>query len=328
MFDEEANNIISSDLLKIVHPTLDGMSFNQPWTYNGGHGLAGTHFEDGMLHFGHHMVDLAFTIASNQLVTSAVVNAFQTYSQKTWVFYNELGVTGAVGLNKVIGELWKVPSKDILVDELLVSRNYVLDPRYFVDNPAFTIAYQKDGDFMFGNAGHSVLGCGFVSFACNFVMPGSIQYYIMAEKLMSDAARATFGKYGARRQLLTPNVPLRMFTFVSALIYYYMKKGGEVSKEIKDWVLLCVQSDKARPHLHNVGTLKDDRDASPENDNDAQCEACGISYVSAKYEVMSGKWKGNGLCCECVAAFGISGSKLANVPVFPTSVAKALGLYK
>ena len=110
------------------------------------------------------------------------------------------------------------------------------------------------------------------------------------------------------------------------MMYYFMRKGGDVPDLIKQWVGFCFRADKMKPHLHGmVASMEEEDFAAPVNDADAQCEMCGHSCVTAKYHVVSGKMKGVGMCCECVAAFGL-GKKAAKVPLFTTAVARVMGL--
>ena len=324
LMDEDVNNIISTDMLAVMCPNLDGMAYKKSWGYYGGQGVAGAHFEDGLLHFGHHMIQMVLNVDWDP-VAATVFQTLQCYSRKTWVFYNIGGPNGAIKLNQFIGEdLWELPKQEVLVDELLVARSYILDPRVFASHPDFEVKYQYDGEFMYGDAGHSVLGCGAFSYACNFAMPAAFQSYIMAEKILADAVRKCSRSY---IKLRGKGVILRTFVFVSAMIFYVMGKGKDANDMVKDWVTFCFRADRMKPHL-TVRTVDEEEDdyATPVNENDSQCEICGHSYITTKYHVVAGKKMLKvGMCCECVAVLGME-NKVAKVPLFTTTTARAIGL--
>jgi len=337
-------DILGEDVLPTIHPHLDGMSWNRAWTYNGGQGVAGVHAEDGFLHFAHHMVDMRLVVEDG--LTRDLVDLLYGLSSKVWVFYRGHGqqpagaalaltspqpaeslqpAEAALALNKIVAEMWGVES---LADELLVAREYVLDPRVFVGDDRFKVVVQKNGEMVFGNAYHSVMGAGFFSFACNVALVGSIQSYILAEAVMARAVRGVSKKYLGVRKAMEGGVEpaIRNFVFVASMVSYYLDAclGGRIGlgrfdSIIKMYVRFVYGADRARGHLAVPVCLKDEEHV-PVNENDAQCEMCGGSYVSCKY-VCDGE---QGVCVECAALKG--GQELQVVPLLPTAVAKRVGL--
>lgn len=333
-------DILGEDVLPTIHPHLDGMSWNRAWTYNGGQGVAGVHAEDGFLHFAHHMVDMKLVVEDQ--LTRDLVDLLYGLSSKVWVFYRGLyreqqpaeaalalkslqPAEAALALNKIVAEMWGVES---LADELLVAREFVLDPRVFAGDGRFEVVVQKNGEMVFGNAYHSVMGAGFFSFACNVALVGAIQSYILAEAAMARAVRGVSKKYLGVRKAMEGGVEpaIRNFVFVASMVSYYLDAclGGRIGlgrfdSIIKMYVRFVYGADRARGHLAVPVCLKDEEHV-PVNENDAQCEMCGGSYVSCKY-VLEG---GVGMCVECVSLG--SGQELQVVPLLPTAVAKRVGL--
>ena len=319
-------------MLPTIHPHLDGMSWNRAWTYNGGQGVAGVHAEDGFLHFAHHMVDMTMEIEDQ--LTRDLVDLLYGLSSKVWVFYVGTGSSpaqGALELNEIVSGMLGVES---LADELLVSRSFVLDPRVFARDGRFQVVTQKNGEMVFGNAFHSVMGAGFFSFACNVALVGGIQSYILAESAMARAVRGVSKKYLGVRKAMEGGVEpaIRNFLFVSSMVSYYLDSclGGRIGlgrfdSIIKSYVRLVYGADRARGH-YSVGVCLRDEDHVPVNENDAQCEMCGASYVSCKYVCLapSGGLSGEGVCVECAALKG--GEALQVVPLLPTAIAKRVGI--
>lgn len=330
--------ILEQDVLPTIHPHLDGMSWNRAWTYNGGQGVAGVHAEDGFLHFAHHMVDVVLEIEDQ--LTRDLVDLLYGLSSKVWVFYVGAGAgqpaapqpaEAALALNKIVARMLGVES---LADELLVSREYVLDPRVFMGDGRFRLVVQKNGEMIFGNAYHSVMGAGFFSFACNVALVGAIQSYILAEAAMARAVRGVSKKYLGVRKAMEGGVEpaIRNFLFVSSMVSYYLDAclGGRIGLGrfdtiIKSYVRFVYGADRARGH-YSVGVCLKDEEHVPVNENDAQCEMCGASYVSCKYVCVapSGGLSGEGVCVECAALKG--GEALQVVPLLPTAIAKRVGI--
>ena len=315
-------------MLPTIHPHLDGMSWGRAWTYNGGQGIAGIHAEDGFLHFAHHMVDLVLEVEDQ--LTRDLVDLLYRLSSKVWVFYtagegSPQPAQAALELNKIVaGMLGKEP----LADEILMARDYVLDPRVFMGDGRFKVVTQANGEMMFGNAFHSVMGCGFFSFACNVALVGSLQAYILAEAVMAKAVRGVSKKYLAVRKAMEGGVEpaIRNFLFVSSMLSYYLDAclGGRIGlgrfdSIIKSYVRMIYAADKAQYH-YSVRLCHNDTDHVPVNDNDAQCEVCGGSYVSCKYVDDDGV----GCCIACAALKG--GQELQVVSLLPTAIAKRVGI--
>lgn len=328
-------DILGEDVLPTIHPHLDGMSWNRAWTYNGGQGVAGVHAEDGFLHFAHHMVDMRLVVEDG--LTRDLVDLLYGLSSKVWVFYVGSGSSpspaeGALELNKIVAGMLGV---EPLADELLMAREYVLDPRVFMGDGRFRVVVQKNGEMIFGNAYHSVMGAGFFSFACNVALVGAIQSYILAEAAMARAVRGVSKKYLGVRKAMEGGVEpaIRNFLFVSSIVSYYLDAclGGRIGLGrfdgiIKSYVRMVYGADRARGH-YSVGVCLRDEDHVPVNENDAQCEMCGGSYVSCKYVCSGGLGgEGVGVCVEC-AALGLgSGEALQVVPLLPTAIAKRVGI--
>ena len=296
--DQEASSLIQQDVLSTINPNLDGMSITSAWTYNGGQGLAGVHGEDGSLHFMHLLLDIRLDVADE--LNRRLIEVLQRLSSKVWVVYMAgKGTKGVLSLNKEVGEIF---GEEAAVDELLVSRQFVLDPRVMAHNPNFQVVTQLTGDIVYGDAPHSVLGAGFFSVAWNLALSTSLKHYIMAEHQLAAAVRAKSTQYMKIRKTINGGVEpvIRSFMFIASILYYLkdtsFKTGGSFMGVVKEGVkhVLLLEDNTEKPKSANL-KLDDSYDL-PENANDMQCEKCGVSYIRCKYVPLGGK---KGMCGAC-----------------------------
>lgn len=293
------------------------MAWGNSWTYNGGFGFAGAHYEDGWLHGGHHLIDIRFSDTLHKDLLDTVV----TYSRKTWLLFKEDPLT----VNKLISRLWNNPS---YADENLVSRIFVLDPRMFGNMPEFSLVHQLPGQMLFGDAGHCVYGSGLFSFACNFAMKDSLHKYMKAEFDMAKVIRPVSEEYLKMRATLNNGVEpiLRDFVFGCAVVYGYisscLKQGAnKFAKLLRGYLEMIYTFDKASSVAGEI--LREDADKVPVNAADMQCERCGISCVYAKYVIQP---EGTGVCAECIKHLGLPKAQYKVVPCINTFLAKMIGL--
>lgn len=304
-FDSRVTNVLAEDVLPTIAPELDGMAWQRPWTYNGGYGLSGFHWEDGWMHFGHHMFALAFH-ASNALdpkqslmLDQQLLSTMYGLSRKTWVFSKQSGPEGILAVNKHLSELH---SLDNVADSLLATKVFVLDPRH-VDRSLFTVVHQLPGDYMYGDSGHSVTGLSFFSAALNHCVASSLQHYMRMEYQMSSAVRSAGGlrylKVRERVSHYSSNV--RTFVLSGILLGW--------------WLVACLRSDLSGPHIPQLRDavrslwnldkmiegpkhvpLITSSDHIPTCDTDVQCELCGLGCISRRYVL-----DGRGVCVFCAA---------------------------
>jgi hypothetical protein len=310
--------ILHDDILPSINPTLDGMAWGSSWTYNGGFGLAGAHYEDGWLHYGHHMIDIRF---SGSQPYQSLLETVATYSRKTWLIFQQ----DPLKMNKLIADMWRNPS---YADEHLVSRVYVLDPRKFGTQPGFQLLYQKPGEMLFGDNGHCVFGSGLFSFACNFAMQDSLHKYMKAEIDMANVIRPVSEEYLQMRATFNNGIEpiLRDFVLGCAIAYGYistcLKQGANrFAKLLRDYLNMIYTIDKSGSVAGEI--LREDAEAVPVNAADMQCERCGISCVYAKYVIQP---EGTGVCGQCIQYLGLPKSQYKVVSCINTFLAKMIGL--
>jgi hypothetical protein len=325
--------VFNEDFLSRMCPNLDGMAWSRGWTYNGGHGLAGLHAEDGLLHFGHVMVDVKlsfpfqgiidYTGAVEESLNEQLVNIMQKLSSKVWVFHNKITSTeNVIELNKLLG---KLSGETSYVDELLVSREYVLDPRVFEDQPNWQVITQTAGEMVYGDSPHCVLGCGFFSVACNFAMKRSFLAYIRAEQRLATFVRKAGGAYLSARKRMNAGLPVavRSFVFTSALFAYFLiscLKFDTYPSFILTSLRTLYQDDKQKHKQLRCPTELDDKEYLPVNSADRQCERCGAGYVVGLYAL-----DGKGACVDCVLSEK-KRKKYSFVSLFNGFLATATGL--
>ncbi len=289
-------------------PNLDGMAWGRSWTYNGGHGLAGLHAEDGLLHFGHLLLDVQLSFPYEGCIDATgslpldeqLVSVMQMLSSKVWVVSTKYtSPEHVIALNELLG---KLASTGSLVDELLVSREYVLDPRVFEDAPNWQVITQTSGEMVYGDAAHSVLGSGFFSMACNFAMKTSFSAYIMAEQKLGAFVRMkkiNAAYHQVRRQMNGERpTPVRNFVFTSALITYFLTtclKFDTYPSFIMTSLRKLYKGDKNKHKQLAFPILINDKYFLPVNSADRQCEKCGVGYVIGLYAL-----DGKGVCVDCV----------------------------
>lgn len=136
-FTAEFNDVLDCDVLNIITPDLDGMAWNKAWSYLGGFGLAGFHFEDAWFHFGHHLVDIKFTATTP--ILQVLLNTMARLSRKTWITCTKGGLEGIKAANTFIST---ATNNEDIGDALLVSRSFVFDPTSIGNNDLFEIHHQ------------------------------------------------------------------------------------------------------------------------------------------------------------------------------------------
>lgn len=324
--------IIDDDVLHFIAPEVNGMSLDYPWSYFGGFGLAGFHFEDGLLHFGHHLMEINFTFSDDiDSLDIKMVETWKRFSRKTWVFSKHNGTKGVLECNKFFADDLGL---DNLGDTILVSRMFVLDPRAFKDSDIFTVIYQNPGDFMFGDRGHSVTGFGFISFAWNLALKDYIFDYVKSEKDLARIIRKNPVGYKEQRTLFNLGVEpdIRSFTFIGAMRDHIVKGRYGSIPEVEEMLARCYVAERQGCIELQAEFLADDEQYAPVSTIDAQCTDCGISCLFAMYVVKhTGKdaeqrqLRCEAVCYKCAQQCkDKSGMKV--VSLLPTFIAKKFGL--
>ncbi len=315
----ELEAVYTTDIMEYVMPEASGISYKHSWVYSGGQGLAGVHLEDGFLHFVHHLISLELSLASGSLL-ERLVTKYMMLSSKVWVFYNQGGVDGGIELNKYVAKLFNVAP---VVDELLASRMYVLDPRAFYDDPDFKVVTQYPGQYVHSDLPHSVTGCGFLSFACNILMTGSLAMYIKAEEMMAAAVRKSKGAYNKAWKELNKGGEeiLRETVLRSELMLNFVKRQLNIEmmpSEVRCAIRWLYWEDEHKKHIV-CASVKGDATGIPYTGADAQCELCGLGFVNRYY-----KCEGRLVCLECAKGKKVSTLKCADM--YGTVIAHASGM--
>jgi len=312
-FSDEFNTLVDEDILYKMCPDLNGMAWTEPWSYMGGFGLAGFHFEDGLLHFGHHLIDCTFSYSNDvEAIDREVVEVWQRFNRKTWVCSKRAGTPGVLECNKFLAD--EMGLKDV-GDAMLMSRMFVLDPRGFIDSDIFTVIYQQPGEFMFGNLGHSVSGFGLLSFAWNLALKDYIFDYVKGEKDLARVIRRNPVEYMEQREMFWggAETDIRSFTFMSTMLDYIINNSTDeyIIYEVLEMMKGCFRAERLRCSVLSAEFMAADDGYVPLNKNDTQCTMCGISCLYAMYVV---KHKGKGakkrqlrreaLCYQCTKPFG------------------------
>lgn len=305
------------------------MVWTEPWTYMGGSGLAGFHFEDGLLHFGHHLIDCSFKFDPDaDPIDIRLLNIWKRFSRKTWVVSKVGGIKGVLECNKILADDMSLLN---VGDAMLMSRMFVLDPRDFVDSDKFSVIYQNPGEFIFGDLGHSVTGFGLLSFAWNFALEDNITNYIRAERNMASIIRKSPTVYKEQRAMFNGGFEpdLRSFTFINTMLDYVItNRGDDIIPAVFDKVKLCYTFEREMCSEFIAEFVADDEEFVPVNANDAQCTQCGISCMFAMFVV---KQKGKGtkaprlkpeaLCHHCVKPYRDKKGSLQVVSLLSTFMA-------
>ena len=300
----------------------------------GGSGLAGFHFEDGLLHFGHHLIDCTFNFFTDtDPIDIRLLDIWKRFNRKTWVV-SKTGVTkGVLEYNKFLADDMGVAS---VGDAMLMSRMFVLDPRDFVDSDKFSVIYQNPGDFMFGDLGHSVTGFGLLSFAWNFALEDNITNYLRAERNMASIIRKSPTAYKEQRTMFNGGVEpdIRSFTLMNTMLDYVItSRGDDIIPAVFEKIKLCYTFEREMCSEFIAEFIADDVEFSPVNANDAQCTQCGISCLFAMFVVRQ-KGKGSkslrlkpeALCHHCVQPFKGKQGSLQVVSLLPTFMASKFQL--
>lgn len=319
-FTDDVVNIINEDILYKMDEKLSGMSWYDPWTYMGGFGLAGFHFEDGWLHFGHHLIDYRFIYGSDtNKMDIKMLEMWRKLSRKTWVVSKVGGIEGVKLCNRFLADAMGFLD---VGDAILTSRMFMLDPRAFKDSDIFTVIHQNPGDFMFGDLGHSVSGFGLLSFAWNLVFKESIPDYIQAERDMAGIIRNQSSQYKKQRAEFNNGVEpdLRSFTFMGTMLDYVIaSKPTDVIPEVLQAVKGCYGVEKEKCIKIRADFMAHDAEYAPINKNDAQCTECGISCLFAMYVAKATQQRQlprDIVCCECAIKYGGTFQAVSLVPTF------------
>jgi hypothetical protein len=329
LFTDEVNTFINKDILHKVAPHLNGMSWQEPWTYMGGCGLAGFHFEDGMLHFGHHLIDCTFSFFDDTDPNDKqMLKVWSRFSRKTWVVSKHSGTKGVLECNKFLADDLCVSN---LGDSMLMARLFVLDPRDFKDSDNFTVIYQNPGDFMFGDLGHCVSGFGLLSFAWNFALDDSISTYIKLERNMAAITRKCSLEYREQRALFAGGLEpdIRSFTFMNSMLDYIITTDGDnIIPLVLDKMKFCYTFEKEMCFDLNAEFIADDEEYAPVVPNDAQCTHCGISCLFAMYVVQHKKRHKTleAICWQCAQPYKGKQVSLKVVSILPTFMARKFQL--
>lgn len=332
-FIEEFNSLVDDDILYKMSPDISGVSWTEPWSYMGGFGLAGFHFEDGLLHFGHHLIECKFSSGDDiDPIDLQMLEVWQRFSRKTWVCSKHAGTPGVLECNKFLADDMGLVD---VGDVLLVSRLFVLDPRGFQNSDIFTVIYQQPGEFMFGNLGHCVSGFGLLSFAWNLALKDYILDYVKGEKDLARIIRRNPVKYDEQRELFwgSTETDIRSFTFMGTMMEYVITTRGDDSVifEVEQMLKGCFRAERLGCIGLNAEFLAGDDEYVPVNKNDAQCTMCGISCLFAMYVVKhTGKdarkrqLRREALCYQCAKLYGGKGLKV--ISLLSTFMAKKLEL--
>jgi hypothetical protein len=315
-FTEEFNTLVDEDILYKMSPDISGVSWTDPWAYMGGFGMAGFHFEDGLLHFGHHLIDCKFSSGDDiDPIDLQMLEMWQRFSRKTWVFSKRAGTPGVLECNRFLAD--DLGLKDV-GDAMLMSRMFVLDPRAFQDSDMFTVIYQQPGEFMFGNLGHCVSGFGLLSFAWNLALKDYIFDYVKGEKDLARIIRRNPVEYMEQRELFWGGneTDIRSFTFMGTMMEYVITTSDDdhVIFEVRDMLKGCFKAERFGCSSLNAQFLAADDNYVPVDKNDTQCTMCGISCLFAMY-VAQHTGKGSkkrqlrreALCYQCAKPFGGKG---------------------
>ena len=331
-FTDEVLDIIDDDMLYRIAPNVKGMSRDDPWSYLGGFGLAGFHFEDGLLHFGHHLTDINFTFSDNiDSLDVKMVETWKRFSRKTWVLSKHHGTKGVLECNKFFADDLGL---DNVGDAILVSRMFVLDPRAFKDSDIFTVIYQNPGDFMFGDLGHSVSGFGFISFAWNLAPKDYILDYVKGEKDLARVIRKNPFGYKEQRTIFNYGVEpdIRSFTFMGVMRDYVISNRWGTIPVVHEMLAKCYSVERQGCIELKAELFVDDMEYAPVSTIDAQCTDCGISCLFAMYVVkhtgedaVQRQLRCEALCYKCAKqSKDKSGMKV--VSLLPAFIAKKLEL--
>lgn len=291
------------DYLDVMCPNLEGMAWHRGMTYNGGNGIMGLHAEEGLLHFGHLMVDVKFSFpqGGDVSLTERLVNVVQELSSKVWIIPKS---RTTVELVKQLNDmLFDVSGELSYADELLVSREFFLDPRVFEKKEDWQVITQSTGEMIVGDSPHCMMGCGFFSVASNFAMKRSFLSYIGVEEKLASLVRAAGVSYHEARKRINNGVAVevRKFVFTSALITYFLTTCLKLSRYPPFCLgsLRVLYKDDKGQHKRLSGSnfpiLFDDHEVIGEDGHTRQCHKCGAGFVIGMYVKGDDK-----VCVDCV----------------------------
>lgn len=323
-FDPIATSIIDNDILRTIGGDISGMSFDMSWSYNGGQGLAGFHFEDGCLPFSHTVFDIQFH-------TDPLLGMLQQFSRKTWVYSKLSGMAGIKACTEFFSQELDI---SYVADAPVASRTFIINP-HSIDkqHPLLGVLHQYPGEIVIGDGGHSVTGGALFSIANNFLPSHQLAEYLRAELDLAAMVRENHSTYLQQRISLAQGHPpqyLRSFALGARVVYYAFEEqiaGREVPTCILDAVKCRYMLERIMCCGINAQLLMDDADAVSTGDIDHQCAQCGLSCVYCMYQPhgsSSPQGSSSLLCALCTKAAAASTS-FRVLCLIPGFVATRLG---
>jgi hypothetical protein len=288
----QLKNLIQTDVLDTLQRAYDGMSFRRAWGYFGGFGLAGFHVEDAWLHFGHVVVGITFRNVPSPLV-SRLLSTCQSLSRKLWLFYQDNSTEGIIGLNKLLASTFGNVGH---VDEYLVARRFVVDPRFV--SRAFVTVAQTATQCIVSNHPHCVLGFALFSFAWNVLLRRELPAYLKVEFAMASAKRK-LGKEALRAYRSITGSSYRAFVLSSELAYACLDRGAFDGKQAARKLIGDIMgSEEVKLGTIQVSTGKE---VVPYQGRH-QCEQCnlGVMTVLHRRVTKGGRMAGPWLCVSCL----------------------------
>ena len=261
------------------------------WSYNGGQGLAGFHFEDGCLPFSHTVFDIQFNAhepAAGSSCMGRLMGMLQQFSRKTWVYSKLSGMAGIKACTEFFSQELDI---SYVADAPVASRTLIIDPRSIdQQHPLLGVLHQYPGEIVIGDGGHCVTGGALFSIANNFLPSHQLTDYLRAELDLAAMVRENHTTYLQQRISLaqghTPQY-LRSFTLGARVVYYAFEEqiaGREVPKCILDAVKCRYMLERIMCSGITAELLMDDADVVSTGDLDHQCAQCGLSCVYCMYQ--------------------------------------------
>jgi hypothetical protein len=309
-----ATGVINNDLLRTIGGDINGMSFDLSWSYNGGQGLAGFHFEDGCLPFSHTVFDIQFT--TDNVLMQDILDMLQQFSRKTWVYSKLSGIHGIEACTEFFSEEMGTV---YIADAPLVARTFIIDPRSISGEALLDVLHQYPGEIVIGDGGHCVTGGALFSIASNFLPSHQLMEYLKAEIDLADLVRRDPTTYLQQR---SQGQYLRSFALGARLVYYVFEEqlaGREVSKMLLDTVKQRYMWERVMCSGIEAQLLMDDADVVSTGDIDHQCTQCGLSCVYCMYQPQG---EGGLLCALCAKE---SSGSLMVLSLIPGFIATRLG---
>jgi hypothetical protein len=314
-FDPITTSIIDNDILRTIGGDISGMSFDMSWSYNGGQGLAGFHFEDGCLPFSHTVFDIQFPTGS-----SSAAELLQQFSRKTWVYSKLSGMSGIKACTEFFSQELDI---SYVADAPVASRTFIINPRSIdQQHPLLGVLHQYPGEIVIGDGGHSVTGGALFSIANNFLPSHQLTEFLRAELDLAAMVRENYSTYLQQRTSLAQGQPpqyLRSFALGARVVYYAFEEqiaGREVPKCILDAVKCRYMLERIMCSGISAQLLMDDADVVSTGDIDHQCAQCGLSCVYCMYQPQGSVSLLCALCTKAAAADSTSFKVLCLIPGF------------